>query len=369
MRPSDPGGCGGRPAHRGRVRRLPLPAARRWKTPRGASGPWRASCPGRELQGRAAGPLRLRHPYGARRTACSSGPGSSSPCTSSTTGTPRTTATALTASQGQWQAGWACGFAQRASLCGVPASVLGGYARWPERFVGRGSNTYQEAGNEAVYDRQQHSEPLLRGHHRRRTRPPARPLMRQWDSLAKPLGGPGRAGDRAWSGSRPSPGSADAVTFPRRAVLVLCADNGVVAQGVSPDGPGASPRAVAREPGRAADLSVCQYGQHRAAARWCRWTWAWPGTCPPACGAAPRRRWQRHRRLVPRGRPCAGSRPCEAVAHGHCAGAGAEGAGRHPAGHRARWASATPPPPARWPAVLLGQPAEAHDRPGRGPLG
>ena len=52
-----------------------------------------------------------------------------------------------------------------------------------------------------------------------------------WASLAKPLGGLGRletmVEDAAALMGNPAP------DFTRRAVLVLCADNGVVAQGVS----------------------------------------------------------------------------------------------------------------------------------------
>ena len=52
-----------------------------------------------------------------------------------------------------------------------------------------------------------------------------------WASLAKPLGGLGRL-ETMLEDAAALTGTAE-LAFSRRAVLVLCADNGVVAQGVS----------------------------------------------------------------------------------------------------------------------------------------
>ena len=58
---------------------------------------------------------------------------------------------------------------------------------------------------------------------------------RRWAACAKPLGSLGLL-ETAIEDIAALTGSAD-VTLDRRAVLVLCADNGVVAQGVSQCGP------------------------------------------------------------------------------------------------------------------------------------
>ena len=78
-----------------------------------------------------------------------------------------------------------------------------------------------------------------------------------WASLAKPLGGLG-ALETMLENAAALTGS-PALAFDRRAVLVLCADNGVVARGVSQSGPEVT-RAVARSLalGR---TSVCRMAQ------------------------------------------------------------------------------------------------------------
>ena len=75
-----------------------------------------------------------------------------------------------------------------------------------------------------------------------------------WASLAKPLGGLGRL-DTMLEDAAALTGTAE-LAFSRRAVLVLCADNGVVAQGVSQTDQSVT-RAVA-ENLAARRTSVCQ---------------------------------------------------------------------------------------------------------------
>ena len=75
-----------------------------------------------------------------------------------------------------------------------------------------------------------------------------------WASLAKPLGGLGRL-ETMLEDAAALTGTAE-LTFSRRAVLVLCADNGVVAQGVSQTDQSVT-RAVA-ENLAARRTSVCQ---------------------------------------------------------------------------------------------------------------
>ena len=77
-----------------------------------------------------------------------------------------------------------------------------------------------------------------------------------WASLAKPLGGLGGL-ETTIEDAAALTGSAK-LDISRRAVLVLCADNGVVAQGVSQTDSSVT-RAVA---------------ENLAGARWCRWIWA-----------------------------------------------------------------------------------------------
>lgn len=90
-----------------------------------------------------------------------------------------------------------------------------------------------------------------------------------WASLAKPLGGLGRL-ETTIEDAAALTGSAK-LDISRRAVLVLCADNGVVAQGVSQTDSSVT-RAVA-ENLAARRTSVCRMAQ-TAGARWCRWIWA-----------------------------------------------------------------------------------------------
>ena len=108
-----------------------------------------------------------------------------------------------------------------------------------------------------------------------------------WASLAKPLGGLGRL-ETMLEDAAALTGTAE-LAFSRRAVLVLCADNGVVAQGVSQTDQSVT-RAVA-ENLAARRTSVCQW-QKRPAVKWCLWTLAWPGAgarvqnCRIAAGTA-----------------------------------------------------------------------------------
>jgi len=93
-----------------------------------------------------------------------------------------------------------------------------------------------------------------------------------WAGLAKPLGGLG-ALETLLEDAAALTGSA-ALDVSRRAVLVLCSDNGVVAQGVSQTDQSVT-RAVA-ENLAARRTSVCQ--PVLPTAMWCPWTWAWPET-------------------------------------------------------------------------------------------
>ena len=123
-----------------------------------------------------------------------------------------------------------------------------------------------------------------------------------WASLAKPLGGLGRletmVEDAAALMGNPAP------DFTRRAVLVLCADNGVVAQGVSQTDATVT-RAVLENLTLRRTPRPCR--PLRRALRWCRrksaaacscWPparWALATPQPPAlwqafCFAAPRQR-------------------------------------------------------------------------------
>ena len=169
-----------------------------------------------------------------------------------------------------------------------------------------------------------------------------------WAGLAKPLGGLG-ALETLLEDAAALTGSA-ALDVSRRAVLVLCSDNGVVAQGVSQTDQSVT-RAVA-ENLAARRTSVCQMARTahcdvvpvdmgmagdpvpgvadcRIAAGTADFTQG-PGHDPrPGCGGhRPRASgWCRSRKL-----PACSCWP------------------------PAKWALATPPLPARWPAVLLGQP-------------
>ena len=100
-----------------------------------------------------------------------------------------------------------------------------------------------------------------------------------WASLAKPLGGLGGL-ETTIEDAAALTGSAK-LDISRRAVLVLCADNGVVAQGVSQTDSSVT-RAVAEN--LAAPASA---GWHRPpGARWCRWIWASQATRSRASSTA-----------------------------------------------------------------------------------
>ena len=89
-----------------------------------------------------------------------------------------------------------------------------------------------------------------------------------WASLAKPLGGLGGL-ETTIEDAAALTGSAK-LDISHRAVLVLCADNGVVAQGVSQTA--VCPAPWLRPSPPAAPASA---GWHRPpGARWCRWIWA-----------------------------------------------------------------------------------------------
>lgn len=94
-----------------------------------------------------------------------------------------------------------------------------------------------------------------------------------WAGLAKPLGGLG-ALETLLEDAAALTGSA-ALDVSRRAVLVLCSDNGVVAQGVSQTDQSVT-RAVAEN--LAARVPACARWPVLPTAMWCPWTWAWPET-------------------------------------------------------------------------------------------
>ena len=87
-----------------------------------------------------------------------------------------------------------------------------------------------------------------------------------WAALAKPLGGLGSL-ETMLEDAAALTGTPE-LDFARRAVLVLCADNGVVAQGVSQT-----------------DASVTRT-QLPPIAALCRWIWALPVPRCPACRTA-----------------------------------------------------------------------------------
>ena len=225
MRQSIRGAVASRPAHRGRVRRLPLPRPDAGRRGGAASGPWRASCPGREYK---VGRL-VRFGY-ATLTAQAGQPALPGRGT-----VPRARVPPLGFHgkwhgphrlQGQWQA-VGLRLCKRAFLCGVPAFVLGGYA--PAGAVrGRGRILPEQTRQ---FMTEATLKTLLEG-----ITPPdeaARAAAHaHWASLAKPLGGLGALETTLEDPPPPSPGARRWIS-PSRAVLVLCADNGVVAQGVS----------------------------------------------------------------------------------------------------------------------------------------
>ena len=138
---------------------------------------------------------------------------------------------------------------QGTSLCGFSASVLG---RHPPAPAVRGSRrTRSPEGADPM------TEPELKQLLTTITPPsePARAAAHaHWASLAKPLGGLG-ALETLLEDAAALTGTAQ-LAFDRRAVLVLCADNGVVAQGVSQTDQSVT-RAVA-ENLAARRTSVCQ---------------------------------------------------------------------------------------------------------------
>ena len=181
-----------------------------------------------------------------------------------------------------------------------------------------------------------------------------------WASLAKPLGGLG-ALETTLESAAALTGSA-ALDLSKRAVLVLCADNGVVAQGVSQTDQSVT-RTVA-ENLAARRTSVCQMartarcevvpvdmgmaGEPVPGVRNCRVA---SGTTDFTQGPAMT--------------PGAGRGGC---CQGHRAGAGAESAGCHPAGH-GRDGHRQHHHLQRGGGGAAGPACGAHDRPGRGPLG
>ena len=93
-----------------------------------------------------------------------------------------------------------------------------------------------------------------------------------WAALAKPLGGLGSL-ETMLEDAAALTGTPE-LDFARRAVLVLCADNGVVAQGVSQ-----TDASVTRAP-------ACARWQLPPIAALCRWIWALPVPRCPACRTA-----------------------------------------------------------------------------------
>ena len=91
--------------------------------------------------------------------------------------------------------------------------------------------------------------------------------LRRWDSLAKPLGSLGIL-EEAIVRIAALTGTAE-VCLKNRALVVLCADNGVVSQGVSQSDASVT-RAVtaALAPSRSQPFS-------RKRRRWCRWIWGY----------------------------------------------------------------------------------------------
>lgn len=116
-----------------------------------------------------------------------------------------------------------------------------------------------------------------------------------WASLAKPLGGLGRL-ETMLEDAAALTGSAE-LDLSRRVVVVLCADNGVVAQGVSQTGQEVT-RAVAENLAMRR-TSVCQMAA-RPTAMFCPWIWAWQANRCPACAAAA---LPQARRILPKALP------------------------------------------------------------------
>lgn len=102
-----------------------------------------------------------------------------------------------------------------------------------------------------------------------------------WAALAKPLGGLGSL-ETMLEAAAALTGTPE-LDFARRAVLVLCADNGVVAQGVSQTDASVT-RAVLQNLA-ARRTSVCRW-QLPPIAALCRWIWALRVPRCPACRTA-----------------------------------------------------------------------------------
>ena len=116
-----------------------------------------------------------------------------------------------------------------------------------------------------------------------------------WASLAKPLGGLGRL-ETMLEDAAALTGSAE-LDLSRRVVVVLCADNGVVAQGVSQTGQEVT-RAVAENLAMRR-TSVCQMAR-TAHCDVLPWIWAWQANRCPACGTAA---LPQARRILPKALP------------------------------------------------------------------
>ncbi len=96
----------------------------------------------------------------------------------------------------------------------------------------------------------------------------AEEARRRWDSIAKPLHGLGLLEDALVKVCAVS-GDPDCPLSPR-AVAVFCADNGVVAQGVTQTGQEVT--AVVAGNMTRGDTSVCRPWRGPG---WCRWMWGW----------------------------------------------------------------------------------------------
>ena len=138
---------------------------------------------------------------------------------------------------------------KRAFLCGLPAFVLGGHGPAPAVRGCRRTLSSRGTGPMTELELKQLLSKITRPDETARTAAHA-----HWASLAKPLGGLGRL-ETMLEDAAALTGTAE-LAFSRRAVLVLCADNGVVAQGVSQTDQSVT-RAVA-ENLAARRTSVCQ---------------------------------------------------------------------------------------------------------------
>ena len=98
----------------------------------------------------------------------------------------------------------------------------------------------------------------------------------RWDSIAKPLGSLG-ALEEAVIRIAGMTGSAE-VDISKRAVVVMCADNGVVAQGVTQTGQEVT--AIVAENMSTGDTSACAPWPAPPGRRWCPWTSVRPSPSP-----------------------------------------------------------------------------------------